>query len=142
VKGGEVVPKRNTLRNQELSEGIQEQISESVEEKVEETQNFIRSILSPSKLSTYLVAKNLPFAAFLAFLGLLYISNRHLAERTVRQIDKLGREVKELSWDYKSLSAELMKLTTQTEIAKRADTLGLKERTEPPIKLEIIKDSE
>ncbi|WP_232046906.1 FtsL-like putative cell division protein [Sphingobacterium daejeonense] len=63
-----------------------------------------------------------------------------MAENTVRRIDKLGREVKELGWDYKSLNAELMKLTTQTEIAKRADTLGLKERTEPPIKLEIVRE--
>ena len=132
--------KRNTLRDQELSEDVQEEISESVEEKVEETRSFLRDLFSPSRLSTYLVAKNLPFVAFLLFLALLYISNRHLAERTVRQIDRLGREVKELSWDYKSLSAELMKLTTQSEIAKRADTLGLKERTEPPIKLEIVKE--
>ena len=134
--------RRNTLRNEELSEDVQEEISESVEEKVEETRSFLRDLFSPAKLSTYLVAKNLPFGAFLALLALLYISNRHLAERTVRQIDRLGREVKELSWDYKSLSAELMKLTTQSEIAKRADTLGLKERTEPPIKLEIVKEEE
>ncbi|MGN0002321.1 MAG: FtsL-like putative cell division protein [Sphingobacterium composti] len=132
--------RRNTLRNQELSEDVQEEISESVEEKVEVTQSFLRDLFSPSRLSTYLVTKNLPFIAFLLFLALLYISNRHLAERTVRQIDRLGREVKELSWDYKSLSAELMKLTTQSEIAKRADTLGLKERTEPPIKLEVLKE--
>lgn len=132
--------RKNTIKNRELSEDIQEELSDAVEEKVEETRNFLRSIFAPKQLSMYLVTKNLPFIAFLAFLGLLYISNRHLAERTVRQIDRLGREVKELSWDYKSLSAELMKLTTQSEIAKRADTLGLKERTQPPIKLEVVKD--
>ncbi|GEM_PF-89198 len=134
------VMSKNTIKDKELSEEVQEKMNESVEEKVEETQNFLRSIFSTKKLSSYLVAKNLPFAAFVAFLGLLYISNRHLAERTVRSIDRLGRDVKELSWDYKSLSAELMKLTTQTEIAKRADTLGLKERTEPPIKIEVVKE--
>lgn len=132
--------RKNTIKNKELSEEIQEEMNESVEEKVEETQHFLRSIFSANRLSSYLVAKNLPFAAFVALLGLLYISNRHLAERTVRTIDRLGRDVKELSWDYKSLSAELMKLTTQTEIAKRADTLGLKERMEPPIKLEVAKE--
>lgn len=132
--------RKNTVRNKELSEEVQEKMNESVEEKVEETQHFLRSIFSTKRLSSYLVARNLPFAAFVALLGLLYISNRHLAERTVRNIDQLGREVKELSWDYKSLSAELMKLTTQTEIAKRADTLGLKERMEPPIKLEVVKE--
>ncbi|TYR38418.1 hypothetical protein FXV77_03830 [Sphingobacterium phlebotomi] len=132
--------RKNTVKNKELSEEVQEKMNESVEEKVEETQHFLRSIFSTKHLSSYLVARNLPFAAFVALLGLLYISNRHLAERTVRAIDQLGREAKELSWDYKSLSAELMKLTTQTEIAKRADTLGLKERMEPPIKLEVVKE--
>lgn len=132
--------RKNTIRNKELSEDVQEEMSDAVEEKVEETQDFIRTIFSPGRISTYLVTKNLPFVAFLVLLTLIYISNRHLAERTVRQIDRLGKEVKELSWDYKSLSAELMKLTTQTEIAKRADTLGLKERTEPPIKLEVLKE--
>lgn len=132
--------RKNTVRNKELSEEVQEKMNESVEEKVEETQHFIRSIFSTKRLSSYLVARNLPFAAFVALLGLLYISNRHLAERMVRDIDRLGRGVKELSWDYKSLSAELMKLTTQTEIAKRADTLGLKERMEPPIKLEVVRE--
>jgi len=132
--------KRNTIKQNELSEEVQEEMSDALEEKVEETQDFLKTFFSQKKLSTYLVAKNFPFVAFLALLGLLYISNRHLAENTVRRIDKLGREVKELSWDYKSLNAELMKLTTQTEIAKRADTLGLKERTEPPIKLEIVRE--
>ena len=131
---------RNTIKNKELSEEVQEEMSDALEEKVEETEDFLKSIFSQKKLSTYLVAKNLPFVAFLALLGLLYISNRHLAENTVRRIDRLGKEVKELSWDYKSLNAELMKLTTQTEIAKRADTLGLKERTEPPIKLQAVKE--
>lgn len=132
--------RKNTIRSKELSEDVQEEMFDEVEEKVEETQDFIRAIFSPKKISTYLVTRNLPFVAFLVFLTLVYISNRHLAERTVRQIDRLGKDVKELSWDYKSLSAELMKLTTQTEIAKRADTLGLKERTEPPIKLEVLKE--
>src|SRR5690606_14680003 len=132
--------KRNTIKQKELSEEIQEEMSEAVEEKVEETENFINTFFSQKRVSTYLVAKNLPFIAFLALLGLLYISNRHLAENTVRRIDRLGREVKELSWDYKSLNAEQMKLTTQTEIAKRADTLGLKERTAPPIKLERVRE--
>lgn len=132
--------KRNTIKQKELSEEVQEEMSDALEEKVEEAQDFLKTFFSQKKISSLLVARNLPFVAFLALLGLLYISNRHLAENTVRRIDKLGREVKELGWDYKSLNAELMKLTTQTEIAKRADTLGLKERTEPPIKLEIVRE--
>ena len=134
--------KQNTIKQKELSDAAQEEMAAALEEKVEETEHFIKSFFSQKRVSSYLVARNLPFVAFLAFLGLLYISNRHLAENTVRRIDQLGREVKELSWDFKSLNAELMKLTTQTEIAKRADTLGLRERTEPPIKLEIVKEEQ
>ncbi|EEI91825.1 putative cell division protein FtsL [Sphingobacterium spiritivorum ATCC 33300] len=132
--------KRNTIKQKELSEEVQEELQDTVEEKAEETKHFIKSVFSPQKITTYSVVKNLPFVAFIALLALLYISNRHLAERTVRQIDRLSKEVKELSWDYKSLSAELMKRTTQSEIAKRADTLGLKERKEPPIKIEVVKE--
>lgn len=131
---------RNTIKNnKELSEEVQKEMSDSVEEKAQEARNYVRNIFSLRYLSSYLVAKNLPFVAFLALLGLVYITNRHLAENTVRKIDRLNRSVKDLSWDYKSLNAELMKLSTQTEVAKRADTLGLKERTEPPIKIEVAK---
>ena len=125
----------NKIKQKELSEQVQEEMSDELEQRVEQTENFIKTLFSRKRISSYLVARNLPFVGFLAFLGLLYISNRHLAENTVRRIDRLSGEVKELGWDYKSLNAELMKLTPQTEIAKRADTLGVKERTEPPIKL-------
>src|SRR5690606_31730036 len=131
--------KRNTFRNDELSEDIQEEMSDAVEEKVEETQNFLRTIFSPAKLSTYLVTRNLPFVAFLLFLALVYISNRHLAERTVRQIDSLGREVKHLSCDSKAVSGQLMEHTTQTEIAKTADILALEERRQQHIKVEVVR---
>jgi len=128
---------KNTIRNEELSEDLQRQMADALEEKIEKTQSFLRSIFPSGHLSSYLVAKNLPFAGFLVALALLYIANRHLAERTVRSIDQLGREVKELKWDYKSLSAQLMKKATQTEIAKKAHSLGLKDSTVPAIRVEV-----
>ncbi|MDH5827836.1 FtsL-like putative cell division protein [Sphingobacterium faecium] len=131
---------KNTIRQQELSEEVQEELQEAVEEKAEETQKFLRTLLTAGNLSIYSIVNYLPFAGFVTLLMLLYITNRHYAERTIRKIDKLSREVKELGWDHKSLSAELMKMSTQTEIAKRVDSLGLKERVEPPIKIEIVKE--
>jgi hypothetical protein len=68
---------------------------------------------------------------------MIYIGNRHFAENNIRDIDRLGREVKELSWDYKTLKADLMMKSTQTEVAKEVDTLGLKEPVEPPKKIVI-----
>ena len=68
---------------------------------------------------------------------MIYIANRHLAENNIRDIDKLGKQVKELSWDFKTLKADLMLRSTQTEVAEEVDTLGLIEPNDPPKKIVI-----
>ena len=73
----------------------------------------------------------------IAFLGMIYIANRHFAEKNIRDIDKLSTQVKELSWDFKSLKADLMLKSTQTEVAKEVDTIGLIEPNDPPQKIMI-----
>jgi hypothetical protein len=82
----------------------------------------------------------LPFVLFLVLLGMLYIGNMHMAEKSVRDIDKTSREVKELSWDYKTSKADLAFKSTLSEVAKRADTLGVKESVQPPQKLKEDND--
>ncbi|MBB6269580.1 hypothetical protein HDF26_000007 [Pedobacter cryoconitis] len=82
----------------------------------------------------------LPFLIFLSLLTMLYIANSHMAVKNIRDIDKLNKEVKELSWEYKSLKADLMFKSKLTEVAKKVDTLGIKELTEPPKKIIISND--
>src|SRR5690606_5168755 len=130
---------RNAYRRQPLSEEQQAELQETVEEKADATSSFFRSLFSTGRFSSSAFVGYIPFIAFVGFLAILYIANRHYAERTVRQIDHLSREVKEMNWDYKSLSADLMKLTTQSEIAKRVDTMGLKERKAPPKKIVVVR---
>jgi len=78
----------------------------------------------------------LPFLLFLALLGMIYIGNRHSAENNIRKIDGLSKEVKELSWDFKTLKADLMFKSRQTEVIIKVDSLlGLKVSVQPPIKL-------
>ncbi|MEO6851930.1 MAG: FtsL-like putative cell division protein [Mucilaginibacter sp.] len=77
----------------------------------------------------------LPFLLFLALLGMIYIGNMHLAEKNIRDIVKTDKEVKELTWDYKTAKADLAFKSTLSEVAKRADTLGIKESIEPPQRL-------
>ncbi|MBK0383367.1 hypothetical protein I5M32_10380 [Pedobacter sp. SD-b] len=78
----------------------------------------------------------LPFVLFLSFLGMIYIGNRHSAEDNIRKIEGLKKEVKELSWDFKTLKADLMFKSRQTQVIKEVDSLlGLKVSVEPPIKL-------
>jgi len=74
-----------------------------------------------------------PFILFLFLLGLIYISNSHIAEKKVRLINKLTKELKELRWEYKSLKAELMYTTRESGIKEMMKNTGLKEMTTPPI---------
>ncbi|MCJ8209400.1 hypothetical protein MUY27_06740 [Mucilaginibacter sp. RS28] len=104
-------------------------------------ENFLTSFLSKGFVSTDDVTRALPFILFLSFLGMIYIANRHLAERNLRDIDKISKEVKELGWDYKSTKAELAFKSTLTEVAKRADTLGVHVSVEPPQKI-VVKAEE
>lgn len=102
--------------------------------------NFFTLFFRKGVVSTEAATKMLPFIFFVAFLAMIYIANRHMAENTVRDIDKLSKQVKELSWDYKTNKAELAFKSTLSEVEKKVDTLGLKTSLEPPQKITIIED--
>src|SRR6266704_2121589 len=52
--------------------------------------------------------KYLPKILFVVFLGLLYISNTHYADKTTRSIDKAQSEVEDLRADFTTLKADVM----------------------------------
>lgn len=130
---------KNVYKQQPLTEEQQVELQETVEERADATRSFFQSMFATDRFSSSAFVGYIPFIAFVGLLAILYIANRHYAERTVREIDHISKEVKEMNWDYKSLSADLMKQTTQTEIAKRVDSMGLKERVEPPKKIRVVK---
>lgn len=116
---------------------VEREVQPEPREKAEIPQNFFTLMFTEGVISKEAATNMLPFIIFIAFLGMIYIGNRHFAENNIRDIDRLGKEVKELSWDYKTLKADLMMKSTQTEVAKEVDTLGLKEPVEPPKKIVI-----
>lgn len=81
--------------------------------------------------------KYLPKILFVMLLGLLYISNTHHAEKTVRRIDQVQTEVEELRADYTTLKSDLMFASKQSEVARKVKNIGLKESTNPPAKIEV-----
>jgi hypothetical protein len=85
------------------------------------------------------ITQNMPFILFLAALALIYIANSHLAEKKVRRINKLGREIKELKWEYLNVKSELMFRSKMSEVSKAVDPLGLKPLSSPPQKIELEK---
>ncbi len=99
------------------------------------TTAFFRKFFTEGVVSKEAATEMLPFLIFLCVLGMIYIGNSHMAVTNIRNIDKLNKEVTELSWMYKSLKANLMFKSKLTEVAKKVDTLGIKELIEPPKKI-------
>ncbi|MCF6331646.1 MAG: hypothetical protein L3J11_00065 [Draconibacterium sp.] len=87
------------------------------------------------------VTKQLPFLLFLAFLGIMLITNRNWSERTIRQIEVLQDTLDELRSESITLSAKLMDASRPSEVAKKVEDagIGLQEPVKPPQKLIIQK---
>src|ERR1043165_4580715 len=84
------------------------------------------------------VVKQIPFFLFLALLAVIYIYNGHYADKTIRNINRTAREVKELQHEYKTVKSEVMFRSKQSELAKAVEPLSLKELTVAPI---VLNDS-
>ena len=132
----------NRLRT-EIEEEERVETKLVVEEKTvnEIPENFLTRFFAKGFITTDEATRALPFVLFLALLGMIYIGNRHLAEKNIRDIDKITKEVQELSWDYKITKADLAYKSTLTEVAKRVDTLGIKESLQPAQKITIKEDA-
>ena len=130
----------NRLRTEiQEEEAEKELIVEEKPAQKEIPDNFLTQFLSKGFITTDEATRALPFVLYMALIGMIYIGNRHFAEKNIRDIDKLSKEVKELNWDYKVAKAELAFKSTLTEVAKRVDTLGVRESIQPAQKL-VVKE--
>lgn len=96
-----------------------------------------RHVLDGSILTKRGVQRFLPFGLYLSLLALIYIGHNYLAEKTIRDIEKVKHELKELRSEHISLKSELMFSSKQSEIAKRLNQFGIKESTIPPYKIVV-----
>jgi hypothetical protein len=87
------------------------------------------------------LVKQVPFFLFLTVLAVIYIYNGHYADKTIRNINRTAKEVKELQWEYKTVKSEVMFQSKQSELVKAVEPLGLKELTEAPVVLKAPSDS-
>lgn len=81
------------------------------------------------------MVKNMSFFLYLALLAIIYISNGHFADKMIRNINKTGKELKELEYEYKTVKGEIMFRSKQSELIKTVAPMGLKESKEPPFRL-------
>lgn len=85
--------------------------------------------------------KYLPKILFVLMLSLIYISNTHYSEKTLRKINQTQTDVEDIRADYTTLKSDLMFASKQSEVARRVKVLGLKESSKPPYKI-IVKEGE
>ncbi|OYZ00927.1 MAG: hypothetical protein B7Y37_08485 [Sphingobacteriia bacterium 28-36-52] len=72
------------------------------------------------------IVKNIGFFLFLSVLAVLYIANGHMADKTIRRINAINNELKELQFKYKTLKSELMYKTEESQIVQLVEPMGLK----------------
>ena len=81
----------------------------------------------------------LPFFYLVIFLCALYVFSAHQAEKKVRSIQHLQKELVELKWQYTSLNAEWMYSSTRSQLSERVAPASLKWSGRTPVILETNK---
>lgn len=100
--------------------------------------NSWKDYLAIGTISSTLVLRNLPFVFFLAFLTVIYIANAHFSERTVREIQRMQKELKEHRWKYMALTSENMYNSMRSEVEKDVKALGLQSGGEDlPMRIKV-----
>lgn len=79
------------------------------------------------------IVRQVPFFVFLALLAVVYIYNGHYADKTIRDINKTSKQLKELQYEYKSVKGDVLFRSKQSELIEAVKPLGLKELTVEPI---------
>jgi hypothetical protein len=109
--------------------------NESINKKVKINLGSFRNILGGSFLTNAKTTKNFPFLLFLAFLGLIYIGNSFYAEKNIRKVERMQKELRELRYKHISTRAKLMQRSRQSKVASILENKGIKESTVPPKKI-------
>lgn len=83
--------------------------------------NKLLQAFNVSQHTTNLVFGNFSYFLFLGFLGIVYIANAHFAEKGVRRIQMMQREIRELKWEYTSIKSQTMYQSMQSKINSNGD---------------------
>lgn len=127
----------------EQEQEVIEQVVRNKEEKLAKPRKKgvlakgLSAVFSGTFLTSEKTLKNLPYIIFLAFVAIFYIGNGYYADGKIREVNKISNELKELRTEYISTKSELMFASKQSEVAKAAEKIGLKESVVPPYKIKV-----
>ncbi len=97
----------------------------------------LANVLSGTFLTREKVLANMPFLLFVAGLMLVYIGYGYWTERTERELDRTGTELKEMRSEYITIRSHLEKAERQSQVADDIGGLGLRESRVPPLRITV-----
>ncbi|MCL6523332.1 MAG: hypothetical protein K6T34_01605 [Thermoflavifilum sp.] len=81
------------------------------------------------------VVRHLPLVLYLSVLALIYIANGHRAEKKIRKLNKLEKEVQALHWKYLEAKSEMMFQSKYSEVQRAVAPWGWQASQHPPFVL-------
>ncbi len=96
--------------------------------------NAVTEVLGGTFLTRKGVLKLFPFIFFITLLSVIYIANNYWSIKSFREMYELKRELKELRFEHITTKSDFMYISKQSEVARKLDSVGIKESTVPPQK--------
>jgi len=121
----------------EIKEPVESKENISPKKKVKKT-SFVQ-IISGEFLSKDFIVGNLPFISFIGLMLVVMIGWGYYTETIGKKEIDLEKELGELNSEFFSLGSEYNNLSRQTQVAERLKGTGLKESTNPPLKIKVKK---
>jgi len=118
----------------EIHEPVKESIASQAKRK-----GLLRDIIDGNILTREVFVTHLPYLFFLAFLGIVYIGNRYHAEKVVREIVNVQKEVKDLRTESIEIQRILLSKCNQSNVVKLVTDrkMGLTQPDVPPKKIRL-----
>jgi len=126
----------NTLtmtRNANILKSEQKQIASKKKKRT--ISEHVHSFLDGSFIAQGKIRGRILFLLFLVLLGLGYIRNNYLVERTIRKLNKLNNELVELHYDYIQMKSTVNLRTQPSVLEEELQAYNIKRLERPPIKI-------
>jgi hypothetical protein len=95
------------------------------------------SMLDGSFLTKEIILKQAPFFFYILGIALIYIAINFYADKTLLSIERTKEEIKELRFEYLTVSSELIRFTQASNVKNLLFEEGIKRSVIPPSKIFI-----
>ncbi|HNV50653.1 MAG: FtsL-like putative cell division protein [Bacteroidales bacterium] len=120
-------------RNANILKSEQKQIASKKKKRT--ISEHVHSFLDGSFIAQGKIRGRILFLLFLVLLGLGYIRNNYLVERTIRKLNKLNNELVELHYDYIQMKSTVNLRTQPSVLEEELQAYNIKRLERPPIKI-------